>query len=152
MKSQKLEASFDRRLFLQGLAGAGLAAVPRILPSRVFGAETASANNRLNVAAIGTGGRCGALLQEVLQRGDNVVALRVDHTKMTDLALGGILRPVALVEVRAGQPGVLRAILCPEGDWRALGQPLALLSDHPDEPLPDSAEGLAALTVDFEVS
>lgn len=30
--------------------------------------------------------------------GTNVVALRVDHTKITDLALGGILRPVLLVE------------------------------------------------------
>ncbi len=30
--------------------------------------------------------------------GDNVVALRVDHTKITDLALGGILRPVLLSE------------------------------------------------------
>ena len=58
----------------------------------------------------------------------------------------------ALVEVRAGQPGVLRAIFCAEGDWQALGKPLALLSEAPDEPLPDTAEGLAALDVHFEVS
>jgi pyruvate/2-oxoglutarate dehydrogenase complex dihydrolipoamide acyltransferase (E2) component len=58
----------------------------------------------------------------------------------------------ALVEVRAGQPGVMRAILCPAGDWRAVGEPLALLSDTPEEPTPDGAEGLAALAVDFEVS
>jgi hypothetical protein len=30
--------------------------------------------------------------------GENVVALRVDHSKITELALGGILRPVVLVE------------------------------------------------------
>lgn len=30
--------------------------------------------------------------------GANILALRVDHTKMTDLALGGILRPVVLIE------------------------------------------------------
>jgi len=30
--------------------------------------------------------------------GENVVALRVDHTKITDLSLGGILRPVILIE------------------------------------------------------
>ncbi|MFM8470979.1 MAG: DUF4838 domain-containing protein, partial [Limisphaerales bacterium] len=30
--------------------------------------------------------------------GENVLALRVDHTKMTDLALGGILRPIVLIE------------------------------------------------------
>jgi pyruvate/2-oxoglutarate dehydrogenase complex dihydrolipoamide acyltransferase (E2) component len=58
----------------------------------------------------------------------------------------------ALVEVRAGQPGVLRAILCAEGDWQAVGQTLALLSDGPDEPLPEAADGLAPLAVHFEVS
>jgi hypothetical protein len=30
--------------------------------------------------------------------GENVVALRVDHTKITDLSLGGILRPVLLIQ------------------------------------------------------
>jgi hypothetical protein len=30
--------------------------------------------------------------------GGNVLAVRVDHTKITDLALGGLLRPVVLVE------------------------------------------------------
>ncbi|HWA62797.1 MAG TPA: lipoyl domain-containing protein [Caulobacteraceae bacterium] len=58
----------------------------------------------------------------------------------------------ALVEVRAGQSGVLRAILCPAGEWQALGQPIALLSDTPDEPLPATAEDLADWPVDFEVS
>ena len=33
-----------------------------------------------------------------VQPGENVLALRVDHTKMTDLSLGGILRPVVLIE------------------------------------------------------
>jgi len=58
----------------------------------------------------------------------------------------------ALVEVRAGQPGVLRQILCPDGDWRAIGAPLAVLSDTADEPEPASLEGLAALAIAFEVS
>jgi pyruvate/2-oxoglutarate dehydrogenase complex dihydrolipoamide acyltransferase (E2) component len=58
----------------------------------------------------------------------------------------------ALVEVRAGQPGVLRTILCEAGDWRAVGQPLALLSDDPAEPVPATADGVASLAVDFEVS
>lgn len=30
--------------------------------------------------------------------GENVLALRVDHTRMTDLSLGGILRPIVLIE------------------------------------------------------
>lgn len=33
-----------------------------------------------------------------VQPGQNVLALRVDHTRMTDLALGGLLRPVVLIE------------------------------------------------------
>lgn len=34
----------------------------------------------------------------VVKDGENLVALRVDHTTITDLALGGILRPVLLIE------------------------------------------------------
>jgi hypothetical protein len=30
--------------------------------------------------------------------GENLVALRVDHSRITELALGGLLRPVLLVE------------------------------------------------------
>lgn len=58
----------------------------------------------------------------------------------------------ALVEVRAGQPGVLRRILCQAGDWQALGEPIGVFSDDSDEALPATPEGLAALSVDFEVS
>jgi pyruvate/2-oxoglutarate dehydrogenase complex dihydrolipoamide acyltransferase (E2) component len=58
----------------------------------------------------------------------------------------------ALVEVRAGQAGVLRKILSAEGDWAATGRPIALFSDDAAEALPDSAEILLELLVDFEVS
>jgi len=58
----------------------------------------------------------------------------------------------ALVEVRAGQAGVLRRILSAEGNWMSVGQPLALMSDTDEEPLPDTAEGLTRLDVKFEVS
>jgi pyruvate/2-oxoglutarate dehydrogenase complex dihydrolipoamide acyltransferase (E2) component len=58
----------------------------------------------------------------------------------------------ALVEVRAGQVGALRRIVCAEGDWQAVGAPLAIFSDAVDEPLPESDDGLAALAVEFEVS
>jgi pyruvate/2-oxoglutarate dehydrogenase complex dihydrolipoamide acyltransferase (E2) component len=58
----------------------------------------------------------------------------------------------ALVEVRAGQPGTLRQIICAEGDWQAVGAPLAVLSDEPAEPLPASPDGLQMMAVDFEVS
>lgn len=57
----------------------------------------------------------------------------------------------ALVEVRAGRPGVLRRIESPAGDWREIGQPIALLSDTPDETLPETTQELAALAVTFEV-
>ena len=58
----------------------------------------------------------------------------------------------ALVEVRAGQAGVLRRIISQAGDWQGLGEAVAIFSDAEDEPAPDSADGLAALAVDFEVS
>ena len=58
----------------------------------------------------------------------------------------------ALVEVRAGQAGVLRRIICADGDWQAVGSALALLSDDSTEPLPDSPDDLAAMAVEFEVS
>jgi hypothetical protein len=35
---------------------------------------------------------------DAVRDGENVVSLRVDHTRITDLALGGILRPVLLIE------------------------------------------------------
>ena len=58
----------------------------------------------------------------------------------------------ALVEVRAGQAGVLRQILSPEGDWAATGRPLALFGDDATETLPEDPENQACLLVDFEVS
>jgi pyruvate/2-oxoglutarate dehydrogenase complex dihydrolipoamide acyltransferase (E2) component len=58
----------------------------------------------------------------------------------------------ALVEVRAGQPGTLRRIVCAEGDWQAVGLALAVLSDDADEPLPASPDGLSMMAVEFEVS
>jgi len=58
----------------------------------------------------------------------------------------------ALVEVRAGQAGVLRKILCAEGDWQTLGAPLAVLSDGADEALPEALDDLAVMAVEFEVS
>ncbi len=59
----------------------------------------------------------------------------------------------AVVEVRPIQPGILRRILAREGDWQALGCPLALFSETPDEPLPESPEGVVeVLPVEFEVN
>jgi len=40
----------------------------------------------------------GWIVTAAVKPGDNVLALRVDHTKITDLSLGGILRPVMLIE------------------------------------------------------
>ena len=56
----------------------------------------------------------------------------------------------AVVEVRAGRPGVLRAILCPAGEWQSVGRTLALLGDDADEPLP-AADAATTFDVAFEV-
>jgi pyruvate/2-oxoglutarate dehydrogenase complex dihydrolipoamide acyltransferase (E2) component len=57
----------------------------------------------------------------------------------------------AVVEVRAGQAGVLREVLAEPGDWRGVGITLALLSDRADEPMPDR-DVAADLLVEFEVT
>jgi hypothetical protein len=71
-------------------AGAGAIAAPLVLPARVFGATAPS--KRLNVAAVGTGGRCRALMMEILRQGENLVALcDVDQRQFANLgkALAG---------------------------------------------------------------
>ncbi|MCX6899146.1 MAG: twin-arginine translocation signal domain-containing protein [Verrucomicrobia bacterium] len=75
MKSTESCYKPGRRAFLKrvALAGTGLIAAPLVLPSRVFGA--AAPSNRLNIAAIGTGGRCRALITEILRQGENLVAM-----------------------------------------------------------------------------
>ena len=57
----------------------------------------------------------------------------------------------AVIEVRAGQAGVLRQILAQPGDWRTIGLPLALFSSEANEALPDEASGAEAMQVEFEV-
>jgi pyruvate/2-oxoglutarate dehydrogenase complex dihydrolipoamide acyltransferase (E2) component len=58
----------------------------------------------------------------------------------------------AVVEVRAGQSGVLRSILSPEGDWQKIGQPVALLSDTEDEPLTAAGDSSALWRANFEIT
>jgi pyruvate/2-oxoglutarate dehydrogenase complex dihydrolipoamide acyltransferase (E2) component len=57
----------------------------------------------------------------------------------------------AVVEVRAGQPGVLRSVLCAAGAWQRIGEALAVLSDTQAETVPDPLEGAVALPVAFEI-
>lgn len=65
----------SRRAFLKQFGTGSIAAlaIPNLLPSRVLG--SVSPSNRLNIAAIGTGGRCHALMTEILRQGENLVAL-----------------------------------------------------------------------------
>jgi len=58
----------------------------------------------------------------------------------------------AVIEVRAGQAGVLRQILAQAGDWRTIGLPVALFSSEADEALPADAAGASAMAVEFEVT
>ena len=59
----------------------------------------------------------------------------------------------SIVEVRAGQSGVLRSILCEPGYWAAIGEPLAVFSDAVDDILPATATDADTkmLNVKFEV-
>ena len=58
----------------------------------------------------------------------------------------------AIIEVRAGQPGVLRKILSDAGNWQQIGLPLGLMSDEDSEALPDGADSIVDLAVDFEIN
>jgi pyruvate/2-oxoglutarate dehydrogenase complex dihydrolipoamide acyltransferase (E2) component len=57
----------------------------------------------------------------------------------------------AVVEVRAGQRGYLRRIICEEGAWQKIGGPLAIFSDSPDEHVAETANELTALAVSFAI-
>jgi pyruvate/2-oxoglutarate dehydrogenase complex dihydrolipoamide acyltransferase (E2) component len=57
----------------------------------------------------------------------------------------------AVVEVRAGQPGILREILCEEGGWQQIGKPLAVLSDTLADPIPAADDGIEPWAVNFEI-
>ena len=57
----------------------------------------------------------------------------------------------AVVEVRAGQRGLLRAILCKEGEWEKVGRPVAVLSDSADEPLGATSDGSMPWKATFEI-
>jgi pyruvate/2-oxoglutarate dehydrogenase complex dihydrolipoamide acyltransferase (E2) component len=58
----------------------------------------------------------------------------------------------AIIEVRAGQAGLLRQILAQAGEWRTIGLPVALFSSAPDEVLPDDAASASPMLVEFEVT
>ena len=57
----------------------------------------------------------------------------------------------SILEIRAGQSGVLRKILIPELRWVRLGEALALLSDDRHEKLPDRFDDLSEFSGEFEL-
>jgi pyruvate/2-oxoglutarate dehydrogenase complex dihydrolipoamide acyltransferase (E2) component len=58
----------------------------------------------------------------------------------------------AVIEVRAGQPGILRVVLCEAGHWQRLGEPLAVMSDDAIELVPTLSGELATWLVEFEIT
>lgn len=58
----------------------------------------------------------------------------------------------AVVEVRAGQSGILREVAAQPGDWREVGVRLALFSDNADEEIPGPDAKSDELVVEFEVT
>jgi len=74
-----------RRSFLKQLsaAGAGAWTLSYVRPESAFGA---AANNKLNIALLGCGGRMRQLLPSILDPGENVVALcEVNSSRLTQL-------------------------------------------------------------------
>lgn len=84
---------------------------------------------------------------------DEIRILEWHGTPGTAFAAGDLVVELethkAVVEVRAGQPGILRELKAEPGDWRGIGLALAVFSDQPDEAIEGDAEDLA---VEFEVT
>lgn len=57
----------------------------------------------------------------------------------------------ALVEVRAGQPGYLRRVECPDGEWYRLGELLGVLTTSVDEEVPSDLDAQPLLATQFEI-
>jgi pyruvate dehydrogenase E2 component (dihydrolipoamide acetyltransferase) len=58
----------------------------------------------------------------------------------------------AVLQVRSSGPVVMRRRLCPTGEWRRLGEPIALLSDRAEEILHDEATAdLPKLSIDVDL-
>ena len=110
---QSRAARVTRRKLLRAAvaAGAGAIAMPLVLPSRLFGA--AAPSNRLNVAAVGTGGRCRALMTEVLRQGENLV-FRTDGSTRYFGQVGG------LVDLQPGMLAVVGARQLEDGSYLAV--------------------------------
>lgn len=58
----------------------------------------------------------------------------------------------ALVEVRAGQPALLRRIVAEAGSWQTIGKAIALLSDDQAEEIGDDVEPQSDMLVEFEIT
>jgi predicted dehydrogenase len=72
-------SGISRRRFLTQ-TGLGITALQVVSPSVLGATGNPSANNRVNVAAVGIGSRGGAVINEVANEGQNIVALcDVDH-------------------------------------------------------------------------
>jgi hypothetical protein len=101
----------DRRTFLKQLGAAG--AAPLLFSWRAKGADALAPNQRLNIAAVGTGGRCCALMEEVLRQGENLVALcDVDQTQLSKA------RKHIAGKIAGGGPAMEKAKVY--GDYRKL--------------------------------
>ncbi len=58
----------------------------------------------------------------------------------------------AIVEVRAGQAGILRQILAEPGTWQKVGLPLGLFSDDAGEALPAEPVPARDFLAEFEIT
>ena len=58
----------------------------------------------------------------------------------------------AVVEVRAGQPGVLRERFVDEGQWCPLGATVASLSDEPADAMDGDDEPVALMSARFAIA
>ncbi|WP_165228282.1 2-oxoglutarate dehydrogenase [Aquisphaera insulae] len=87
---------------------------------------------------------------------DDFCVLEWHRDEAQDVAAGGLIVELetqkTIIQLRAAAPVVLRRIGCRAGEWRRLGEPIGLLSDAADEPLPEGMPAdLPILELEFDV-
>ena len=87
---------------------------------------------------------------------EEIRVLEWHHQPGTTVAIGELIVELethkAVIEIRAGQAGVLRQVLAQAGDWRAVGLPLALFSSEANEALLTDAADAVPMLAEFEVT
>lgn len=93
-------------------------------------------------------------VRETFEAGDKLQILEWRVNEGDAIVKGQLLVELesfkAVLEVRTGQDGIVRKLLRQAGEWERVGSPLALISDTPDEALPESLDEVESLSNELQ--